>query len=103
MKSTSPYPKPQSSSRLPEWRGYTLDEIRYRRVLVGARMEIEKYKLSTYYRDFKERNPFFGGSGESGRSRGIFSRIMGAFTYTEYAIMAFKLFRRVIPLFRRKK
>ena len=37
-----PYPKAPENN----WKGLTLDELRMRRALVQARMEIQKYKLN---------------------------------------------------------
>lgn len=78
------------------WKGYTLDELRYRRALVEARTEIEKYRLSAMAGQLKERSGFFG-------SNSLFSRVAGAISYAEYAILAYRMARKVIPLFRRKK
>ena len=65
-----------------QWKGYTLDELRYRRALVGARVEIEKYRLNAL---------------------SLVGRVMGAFRYAEYAILGFKLIKRVSKLMRGRR
>lgn len=88
-----PYPKEEAV----QWPGYTLDELRMRRALVQARMEIEKFKLNAEVERYKQRAPILGGRSS------MLSRVAGAFTLAEYAFFAVRLFRMAAPLFRRKK
>ena len=88
-----PYPKEETI----QWSGFTLGEIRMRRALVQARMEIEKFKLNAEVERYKQRAPIFGGRSS------LLSRVAGAFTVAEYAFFAIRLFRMAAPLFRRKK
>ena len=88
-----PYPKEEAV----EWAGLTLDQIRMRRALVQARMEIQKFKLTAQVENCKKRAPFIGGSSS------LLSRVAGAFTVAEYAFFAIRLFRMAAPIFRRKK
>lgn len=81
----------------PQWKGLTLDEIRMRRVLVQARMEIQKYKLADQCEQLRERTTFVGGGNS------LLSRMAGVMSYAEYAILAFKMFRKISPMFKRKK
>ncbi len=87
-----PYPKPANA----DWRGLTLREIQMRRVLVQTRMEIEKYRMSAGVDNLKRRTPLLGSSG-------MFSRVASVFSFAEYAFLAFKVFRMVVPLFRKNK
>lgn len=80
------------------WAGLTLHEIRLRRTLVQARMEIQKFKLGTQMERCRRGMPF----GAQGRSS-IFSRIASSLSVAEYAILAFKAVRLLRPFFRRKK
>lgn len=73
----------------------TLREIQMRRTLVQARMEIQKYKMNVAIDNARQKIPFFGGTG-------MLSRVAGAFSFAEYAFMAVKLFRLVMPLFKRR-
>ena len=88
-----PYPKAPENN----WKGLTLDEIRMRRALVQARMEIQKYKLNGQIEGMRERTPLFGGSSS------LFPRLTGALSFAEYAFMAVRLIKLVSPIFRRKK
>lgn len=94
MISLPPYPKAPENN----WKGLTLDEIRMRRAIVQARMEIQKYKLNGQIEQLRSSSPLLGGSGGS-----FFSRLTSAFSFAEYAFMAVKLFRLVAPVFRKKK
>ncbi len=80
-----------------EWKGLTLDEIRMRRALVQARMEIQKYKMSGIVESVRERSPLFGGESS------LFSRLTGAISFAEYAFVAVKLFKLVGSIFRKRK
>ena len=88
-----PYPKAPENN----WKGLTLDEIRMRRALVQARMEIQKYKLSGQIDSMRERTPLFGGSAS------LFSRLTGALSFAEYAFFAIRLVKLVSPIFRKKR
>lgn len=79
----------------PNWAGLTLREIEMRRVMVQARMEIEKYKMANMADVFKNNHPVLSGSN-------FFGRIMRAFSFAEYAFLAVKLFKMVRPLFSKK-
>lgn len=77
------------------WRGYTLDELRYERVIALTRIEIEKSKLIDAAESSRNDLPFVGRSTATTLFRSI-SKI-------EYLILAIKLFRKVAPLFKKKK
>ncbi len=78
-----------------QWKGYTLREIQMRRTLVQARIEIQKYKLSMATQGVRDK---FSGNGS-----GVMGRIMSAFTYAEYAVMAFKVIRKAVGVFKRSR
>lgn len=78
-----------------EWRGYTLDELRYRRVMALTRIEIEKSKMIATSTDVRDNLPFIG--------RSFLGNFTKSLTVVEYAVLAFKLFRRIAPLFRKKR
>lgn len=88
-----PYPAPTG----PVWKGMTLDEMRMRRTLVQARMEIQKFKMTSQIEGMKTRTPLFGGSNS------VLSRFSGMFSFAEYAFFAIKVFKLLSPMFRRKK
>lgn len=80
-----------------QWSGYTLDELRYRRAVTLARIEVQKEKLRLGAADMR------AGSGPFS-SAGIAGKIMGSLNYLDYIILAFKASRligRTISSFRR--
>ncbi len=93
MLNLPPYPQPTG----PEWGGMTLNELRMRRTLVQARMQIQKFNIASHVEAMKSRAPLFGGSNS------IFSRLTGALSFAEYAFFGLKLFKLVAPLIRRRK
>lgn len=66
-------------------RGYTIDELRYRRAFALAKYEMAKYQTMEEVRRF--RSGFVSPSGWLGR-------IMGAFNYIDYGILAFQIGKR---------
>lgn len=73
-----------------KWRGYTLDELRYRRALTEVAIEIEKGRMARAV------------SGSvpdvlKGRSSGRFmlSRLLGALSYMDYMVLAWRLLRKI--------
>lgn len=76
------------------WSGYTLEELRYEKVVALARIQIEKAKLIDVAESTRESLPIIGNSSASGIFKSI-SRF-------EYLILAIKLYRKIRPLFKRK-
>lgn len=93
MISLPPYPK----TAKPDWGGLTLQEIQMRRTLIAARMQIKKFQMASQLESMKKRTPVFGGSNS------LFSRLSGVFTFAEYGVFAFRIFRLLSPVFRRRK
>lgn len=87
----TPDPKTASSS----WKGYTLDEIRYQRVLALAAIEMEKKTLAASAEDARQQVPFFRES----RGKGLFK----ALSYFEYAFIAVRLWKRFRGIFKKKR
>lgn len=78
-----------------DWKGYSLEELRYARVITLTRIEIEKSKLLDATAATRESLPIIGSSSVGTLFKSI-SKI-------EYFIIAFKLFRKIAPLFKKKK
>lgn len=78
-----------------EWKGYTLSQLEYRRALTLARIEMQKEQFSRDYSRVRMGNFSMEPSG--------FSRALGAMNYLDYAIMAFKVIKKIVPLFRRNR
>lgn len=76
--------------------GYTLEQLRYQRVLTMAKAEMEKIKLINAY------DKIVHGSNNGNGSQGIISRMLGAVSYFDYGVIAFrigsKIFRTIKAL-----
>lgn len=78
----------------PQWKGYTIDELRYRRAYIVARLEVEKERMATTSRRF------YGNTGLT-PTAGIMGKVFGSLNYIDYAVLAFRLGKRVYSLFHR--
>jgi len=78
-----------------EWKGYTLEQIAYERVVTWARIEIEKEAATTNYDRLRQ--------GNVGMSSSLFSRLTGALYYADYIVILVKLYRYISPLLRKRK
>lgn len=77
------------------WNGYTLDEIRFQRVLAMTRLDIEKAKLL---------NSFNGLSKRPGQaSASLLGRLAGALNWLDYAMLASTIAIRLVKFFRRHR
>lgn len=95
------------------WGGYTLDEIRYRRLLTIAHSEIEKERLAQQFKSSAGSTSVAGISvspmallGGSVAASGVIKKMLGALSYMDYAIVAYKVGQRLfdtIRLWRGKK
>lgn len=88
---------PTVKTEEPTWSGMTLEEMQRQRTLVQARMEIEKFRLGAQAQHMRSSAPLFGGSNS------LFTRLSGAFTFTEYAVFAIRLVRMISPIFKKRK
>lgn len=77
------------------WRGYTLEELRYQRMLALTRVEIEKAKLLDATETTRESLPIIGSSSAGTLFKSI--------SKLEYLFIAIRLFRKIAPLFRKKR
>ena len=78
------------------WRGYTLEEMQQARSLAMTRLKHEKSKLTDSAEQFRAGLPFVGSASPA-------LSILRSFGKLQYIFLAIKLFRKVIPLFRKKK
>ena len=88
---------PYNNDSAQDWAGMTLQEIQMRRAVVHARMEIQKYKLSAHADGLRRRVPGLGSVPSS-----FFSRILGVFSFAEYALFGVKIFKFLRKLRKRK-
>lgn len=68
------------------WNGYSLDELRTQRVIVQARILIERNRLEMAYGSIKERRA---------QDKSMLKRILGALNVIDYGVMAIGLVRKV--------
>lgn len=78
-----------------EWGGYTMDELAYRKVLTMARIEMTKERMTGDFDRVKKGNVLLSGS--------WFSRLMKVVDFTDVAVIGFTLWRKISPIFSRKK
>lgn len=76
------------------WSGYTLEELRYMRMLTLTRLEIEKAKLIDATEATRESLPIIGSTSAGTLFKSI--------SKLEYLFVAIKLFRKLAPLFKKK-
>ncbi|MDE6452785.1 MAG: hypothetical protein K2L27_01120 [Muribaculaceae bacterium] len=77
----------------PDWQGYTLRELRYRRAAAAARVQADRIMLSRQAGALRRGNPV---TRSWNTMRDVFS-IVG---YANSAVLAFQLFRRLRGLWR---
>lgn len=74
-----------------KWRGYSLEELRYRRALNEVEIVVEKDKLKRWVSGTSPQN-------EAGAS--MLAKAMGALSYMDYVILAIKFATRMAKLYR---
>lgn len=77
------------------WRGYTLEELRYRRAYVDARRELERERIAYNLSNWRQHTASAAGT--------TLKRIGTAIPAVNYAVAAVGVGMKVMRLFRRKK
>lgn len=80
----------------PEWRGYTLEELRYQRALAAIRCEIGSEKLKSSVANIQN-----GVKNNGLRSLFFSSNVLSGLKFADYLILGFKLSRLVSKLWKR--
>lgn len=78
-----------------QWRGYTLEEIRYEKLVTLTCMEIEKTRIIDLAEKTRNELPFIGQSDQTSW--------LGNFAKFEYIVTIYKLYRKISTLFKKKK
>lgn len=78
-----------------EFKGYTIDELRYRRAYAAAKYEIARMHFSE---SISQAKAGFTGPGR----RGIVGKLLGSLNYVDYAILGFRVLTK-IRKWRKKK
>lgn len=76
-----------------DWKGYSIDELRYQRAYTLARLEIQKEKITSSFSRFYS-------SSSGGFGNGLIKKITGSLNYVDYALLAYKIGNRIYKLFR---
>lgn len=91
-----------------DFKGYTLNELRYQRALIMLKREFLKEKAIKQTEDLRKRIPIVNGkpplSGVS--TQGLMGRVIKGLNYADYLMLGFSIFgagRKVLSLFKRKK
>ena len=84
--------------RQDDWKGYTLDDLRYRRAYVAARKELEKERLYHNLHNVRK--------GAVSTAAGTARRVASAVPFLDYAMIAWSVGSKAFKLlgkFRKKK
>ncbi|MCM1075857.1 MAG: hypothetical protein NC411_00680 [Bacteroides sp.] len=82
----------------PEWKGYTLDEMRYMRAYTLARLEISREHLQTNFVAMKEYGPV--------SKTGVVGKLLGTLSYLDIALITYRVGSKALKtlrLFRRRR
>lgn len=88
---------PHTESDTAQWKGFTIDELRYRRAYMLARCELAKGQLMRSAHEAKQGMPLSGGS------HGIMGKLLGSLNYLDYALIAFRIGSKLFKLTRRRR
>ena len=77
-----------------EWKGYTLEEIRYARAYTAARMELNRERLTARARDMQKNGL------KPGVSKGMLGKMLGAFSYIDIALLTWRVGRKLFRVTR---
>ncbi len=80
-----------------EFHGYTMDELRYQRAYAAARVEINRQRLEERLHNISK-----GGVKNVGGTN-LFGKILGAFSYLDLGVMAWKIGSQTFKVIRRLK
>lgn len=91
-----------------DFKGYTLNELRYQRALIALKREYCKESLMVSAKEAHKMLPFnsSGNRAASKHMTGLAGKIVGGLNYVDYAMLGFSVFgavRKVFRLFHRKK
>lgn len=78
-----------------DWKGYSLEEIRYARAYTAARMEIKRERLLSRIQNVQKQGIF-----PSGNTSGLLAKMFGAFSYLDMAMIAWRIGSRIFKLTR---
>lgn len=91
-----------------EFKGYTIEEIRFQRALVAMEAEFCKTKLNKAWSNLQESNPFMPGNKSSlpGKAGAIALRMVNGLNYLDYVLIGLSIFKgtkKIFSFFRGRK
>lgn len=76
----------------PEWKGYTLDELRYMRAYTAARLEINRERLQQNFVAMKDYSPM--------NKSGLLGKVLGTLSYIDIAVLTYRIGSRAFKTMR---
>lgn len=99
-----------SETEASKFKGYSLDDLRYRRALVALQKEFAKSKILSDAHKIRRHSPFSPnfaeGKGAMGKFGAVAGKILNGFNYFDYVMLGITLFnsgKKVFRLFKKKK
>lgn len=91
-----------------EFKGYTIEEIRFQRALVAMEVEFSKTKLLKSWNNLQKFNPLAPGGSSSitGKAGSLALKLVNGLSYMDYIMLGWSVFsgaRKVFSFFKRKK
>jgi hypothetical protein len=78
-----------------EWRGYTIDELRYRRALNQVKTEMARERIVAGASAFTD----FSANGLLPRNK-FWGKLLSGFSMLDYGIMAYQGAKRIVSIYR---
>lgn len=88
-------------------KGYTIEEIRFKRALVAMEAEFCKTKINRSWSNIQEANPLSPGNKTTlpGKAGSLALKMVSGLNYLDYALLGFSIFkgaRKIFSFFKRK-
>lgn len=75
------------------WKGYSFEELQYRRAVVATKIEFTKYKITSEAQNVKNGLPAFGGR--------LIKMCFASLNYFDYILLAVKAFSKIRQMFKK--
>lgn len=91
-----------------DFKGYTIEEIRFQRALVSMEAEFCKAKIGRCWQNIQDINPFMPGNKSSipGKAGAIAMKMVNGLNYLDYILLGLSLFKgskKIFSFFKGKK
>lgn len=91
-----------------DFKGYTIEEIRFRRALVAMEVEFCKTRMARTWNNIQQSNPLMPGNKASlpGKAGALALRMVNGLNYLDYLLIgmsAYKGVRKFLTFFRRRR